>query len=81
MANREKIWVRGPMPGTLDEAMDFLSAEYDIQIPTADLLYSNPYEALMTAIPPAAGSAWRRSANGTATTCPTSKRSWTGRSG
>ena len=37
------------MPGTLDEAMDFISAEYDVQIPTADLLYSNPYEALMTA--------------------------------
>ena len=48
VANRDKIWVRGPMPGTLDEAMDFISAEYDVQIPTADLLYSNPYEALMT---------------------------------
>jgi len=49
VSHREKIWVRGPMPGTLDEAMDFVSAEYAVQIPTADLLYGNPYEALMTA--------------------------------
>jgi hypothetical protein len=48
VANRDKIWVRGPMPGTLDEGLDYLSAEYDINFPTADLLYSNPYEALMT---------------------------------
>jgi len=47
--NRDKVWVRGPMPATLDEAMDFISSEYAVQIPTADLLYSNPYEALMTA--------------------------------
>jgi hypothetical protein len=49
VSNRDKVWVRGPMPGTLDEAMDYVSAEYAVQIPTADLLYSNPYEALMTA--------------------------------
>ena len=36
------------MPGTLDEALDFLAAEYDVRMPAADLLYSNPYEALMT---------------------------------
>jgi hypothetical protein len=44
-----KTWARGPMPATLDEAMDFVSAEYAIQLPTADLLYSSPYDALMTA--------------------------------
>jgi hypothetical protein len=49
VSNPDKVWVRGPMPPTLDEAMDFVSAEYAVQIPTADLLYSNPYEALMTA--------------------------------
>ena len=38
----------GPMPPTLDEALDFLNAEYAIQMPTADLLYSSPYDALMT---------------------------------
>ena len=48
VSNRDKIWVRGPMPATLDDALDYLSAEYAVQIPTADLLYSNPYDALMT---------------------------------
>jgi hypothetical protein len=48
VAHNQKAWARGPMPGTLDEAIDFVSAEYAIQLPTADLLYSNPYDALMT---------------------------------
>jgi hypothetical protein len=45
VSNRDKTWARGPMPATLDEAMDFASAEYAIQLPIADLLYSNPYDA------------------------------------
>jgi hypothetical protein len=48
VSHRDKVWARGPMPPTLDEALDFLSAEYDVQMPTADLLYSSPYDALMT---------------------------------
>jgi hypothetical protein len=48
VANAQKVWARGPMPPTLDEALDYLSAEYAIQMPTADLLYSSPYDALMT---------------------------------
>ena len=36
------------MPPSLDEALDFLSGEYAVQMPTADLLYSSPYDALMT---------------------------------
>ena len=48
VSHRHKAWARGPMPPTLDEAIDFLSAEYAVQLPTADLLYSNPYDALMT---------------------------------
>jgi hypothetical protein len=43
-----KVWVRGPMPPTLDEALDYLAVEYALQLPTADLLYSNPYEALIS---------------------------------
>jgi len=49
VSHRNKAWARGPMPPTLDDAMDFVSAEYAVQIPTADLLYSSPYDALMTA--------------------------------
>jgi hypothetical protein len=48
VSHRDKVWARGPMPDTLDAAMDYVSAEYAIQIPTADLLYSNPYQALIT---------------------------------
>ena len=48
VSNNEKVWARGPMPPTLDEALDYLSAEYAIQMPTADLLYSSPYDALIT---------------------------------
>jgi hypothetical protein len=48
ISNKQKIWVRGPMPPTLDEAIDFVSAEYAVQMPSGDLLYSNPYEALIS---------------------------------
>ena len=48
VSNRSKVWARGPMPGTLDEALDFISSEYAIEMPSADLLYSNPYDAFMT---------------------------------
>jgi hypothetical protein len=48
VSHRDKVWARGPMPPTLDEALDFLSAEYDVQMATADLLYSSPYDAFMT---------------------------------
>jgi hypothetical protein len=48
VSNTDRVWARGPMPPTLDEALDFLSAEYAIQMPTADLLYSSPYDAVMT---------------------------------
>jgi len=46
--NKPKVWARGPMPATLDEALDFLSEEYAMQMASADLLYSNPYEALIS---------------------------------
>jgi hypothetical protein len=45
---KAKVWARGPMPPTLDEALDYFSAEYAVQLPSADLLYSSPYDALIT---------------------------------
>jgi len=48
ISHRDKVWARGPMPPTLDEALDFLSNEYDVQLAAADLLYSSPYDAFMT---------------------------------
>lgn len=49
VSTSEKVWARGPMPGTLDEALDYVAVEYDVMMPMADLLYSSPYDALMTA--------------------------------
>lgn len=48
VSHGHKVWARGPMPATLDESLDFLANEYRVQMPTADLLYSSPYDALMT---------------------------------
>lgn len=43
--HKDKAWARGPMPPTLDEALDKLATEYAIFVVSADLLYSNPYES------------------------------------
>ncbi len=43
--HKDKAWARGPMPATLDEALDFMATEYAIFLGAADLFYSNPYEA------------------------------------
>ena len=43
--HQEKMWARGPMPKTLDEALDAAAYEYDIPTPVADFLYSSPYAA------------------------------------
>jgi len=48
VGDRDKVWARGPMPPTLDEALDYLASEYDLRVASADLLYSSPYDALMT---------------------------------
>jgi hypothetical protein len=48
VSSKAKVWARGPMPPTLDEALDFLAVEYAAALPSADLLYSSPYDALIT---------------------------------
>ena len=48
VSNKHKVWAKGPMPATLDEALDFLSAEYAVQMPAGDLMYASPYDALIT---------------------------------
>lgn len=47
VSDKAKVWARGPMPPTIDEALDYLESEYAIPLPSADLLYSNPYEAFI----------------------------------
>jgi hypothetical protein len=43
--HKDKAWARGPMPATLDEALDALATEYGIFVAAADLFYSNPYDS------------------------------------
>jgi hypothetical protein len=49
VSDEKKRWARGPMPPTLDETMDYAAAVYDLKLAWGDLLYSSPYDALMTA--------------------------------
>jgi hypothetical protein len=48
VSNAKKLWARGEVPPTLDEAMDYVADVYDLKLPWADLVYSSPYEALTT---------------------------------
>jgi hypothetical protein len=41
--HKDKAWARGPMPDTLDKALDFMATEYAVNMVSADLFYSNPY--------------------------------------
>ncbi len=42
VGNRAKVWARGPMPPTLDEALDFVSAEYAMQMPGETCCTAHP---------------------------------------
>ena len=46
VSDAEKVWARGPVPPTLDKAMDYVADTYDLKLAWGDLLYSSPYEAL-----------------------------------
>jgi hypothetical protein len=37
-------------PGSIDDALDTLSERYGFSVPLADLLYSNPYETLVSSV-------------------------------
>jgi hypothetical protein len=43
--HKDKAWARGPMPATLDDALDAMATEYAIFVVAADLFYSNPYDS------------------------------------
>ena len=48
ISDEKKLWARGSMPPTLDETLDYAAAVYDLKLPWADLLYSSPYDALVS---------------------------------
>jgi hypothetical protein len=43
-----RVWAQTAVPPTLDQMFDDVSIRLGIPVPIADLLYSNPYEALIT---------------------------------
>src|SRR5262245_29580987 len=45
----EKAYARVPMPPTLDAALDKLGERFRMPLPVGDLLYSSPYDVLMSA--------------------------------
>jgi hypothetical protein len=44
--NRERCYALQDVPQTIDEMFDFLAERYGITAPLADLLFSDPYEAM-----------------------------------
>jgi hypothetical protein len=41
------VFAKVPVEGSIDEALDTLTFDYDVQAPAADLLSTNPYERMM----------------------------------
>jgi hypothetical protein len=41
------VYTQADAPGTIDQLVDLLRNQYGVELPGADLLISNPYEALM----------------------------------
>lgn len=44
----KKIWAWADVPPTIDAMLDQIAWRYNLPIPVADMLYSSPYDALMT---------------------------------
>ena len=44
----KKMYAQAAAPPTVDETMDLLAVRFDVPMPTADLMYSNMYESVMT---------------------------------
>jgi hypothetical protein len=42
----QNVWASIPAAGSIDTALDTLSEKYDVSVPLADLLYSDPYAVL-----------------------------------
>jgi hypothetical protein len=45
----QKAWARVHMPDTIDATLDRLAEHFNAALPVGDLLYSNPYDALVSA--------------------------------
>jgi hypothetical protein len=45
-----KVYASLEMPGTIDGVLDALSADYEVFLPLADLLYADPYATMMAGV-------------------------------
>jgi len=50
IGKRVRVFTRLPVEGTIDDLVDVLREEYGRPLPAADLLMSNPYQALMSEV-------------------------------
>jgi hypothetical protein len=48
-SDKEKVYAHTKMPPTIDEAFDFAGSTLNLPTPMADILYSSPYDAFMSA--------------------------------
>jgi hypothetical protein len=46
-SNPRKVYAQGPIQGTLDQLIDYLGERLAVPMPTADFLYSSPYDSLV----------------------------------
>jgi hypothetical protein len=46
-ANARKMYATGPVQGNLDQLIDYVGERLAVPLPTADLLYSSPYESFV----------------------------------
>jgi hypothetical protein len=46
-ANSRKVYATAPIQATLDQLIDYVSERLAVPLPTADLLYSSPYDSLV----------------------------------
>jgi hypothetical protein len=40
-------WAQTPVPGTLDETMNYVAQRYGLPVPISDVMYSSPYDAFL----------------------------------
>ena len=44
----QKMYAQVNVPPTIDETLDLLAVRFDVPMPMADFMYSDPYESVMT---------------------------------
>ncbi|PWT89783.1 MAG: hypothetical protein C5B54_08340 [Acidobacteria bacterium] len=48
VSETDKAYIEASMPATIDETLDEIADRWDMNMPMSDVLYSNPYESLIS---------------------------------